>query len=86
MTTYIIILAWFALPTNEVVIIWVSMSIYIYKRNFLQLLNVNDPNPYNHFVPIQMDKGEIEHTIAKQSKHKIFQNNHFTQGYANITY
>jgi hypothetical protein len=86
MTAYIIVLAWIALPTNEVVIIWVGMSIYVYKRNFLQLLNVNDPNPCNHFVPIQMDNGEIEHTIAKQSKHKIFLNNHFTQGYANITY
>jgi hypothetical protein len=66
MTTYITILAWFALPTNEVVIIWVGMSIYIYKKNFLQLLNVNDPNPCNHFASIQVETGEIEHTTTKQ--------------------
>jgi hypothetical protein len=62
------------------------MSIYVYKRNFLQLLNVNDPNPCNHFAPIQMDNRVIEHTTAKKSKHKIFLNNCFTQGYVNITY
>jgi hypothetical protein len=59
MTIYIIILAWFALQTNEVVIIWVGMLIYVYKKSFLQLLNVNDLNPCNHFAPIHLDNGEL---------------------------
>jgi len=59
MTTYVLIIAWFALQTNEVVIIWVGMSIYVYKKKILQLLNVNDLNPCNHFAPIHLDNREL---------------------------